>query len=439
MPGRFGTTNNEDGVIASTKASDHVGVFGSNESTAPPAGGGAGGAGVFGLTVSPGASGVFGANNSTKGVGVQGNGPEAGVSGFSEQGAGVRAHSSHANAVEGFAHDANGTAMLAINNATTAPTINDGSPRGSGVLGVTTVPGASGVLGANNSAKGVGVQGNGPEAGISGFSEQGAGVRAHSNHANAVEGFAHDANGTAMLAINNATTAPTINDGSPRGSGVLGVTTVPGASGVFGANNSAKGAGVHGNGPEVGVGGFSEGGKGVLAQSKTGIGILAQGGGLAGRFEGNVHVTGNLTSDGDIFLSHADCAEDFDIFEADTIEPGTVMSFHEDGSLQQSQYAYDKRVVGVVSGAGNYKPGIILDKQQERMNRKPVALMGKVYCKVDADYAPVEIGDLLTTSATPGHAMKATDPFKAFGTVIGKAMHPLKEGKGLIPILVALQ
>lgn len=65
--------------------------------------------------------------------------------------------------------------------------------------------------------------------------------------------------------------------------------------------------------------------------------------------------------------------------------------------------------------------------------------VSKVYCKVDADYAPAEIGDLLTTSATPGHAMKATDPFKAFGTVIGKAMHPLKEGKGLIPILVALQ
>jgi hypothetical protein len=35
--------------------------------------------------------------------------------------------------------------------------------------------------------------------------------------------------------------------------------------------------------------------------------------------------------------------------------------------------------------------------------------------------------------------MKATDPLRAFGAVIGKALRPKKEGKGLIPILVALQ
>ena len=35
--------------------------------------------------------------------------------------------------------------------------------------------------------------------------------------------------------------------------------------------------------------------------------------------------------------------------------------------------------------------------------------------------------------------MKAADPFKAFGTVIGKALRPLEAGQGLIPILVALQ
>jgi hypothetical protein len=62
-----------------------------------------------------------------------------------------------------------------------------------------------------------------------------------------------------------------------------------------------------------------------------------------------------------------------------------------------------------------------------------------VYCKVDAQYSPIEVGDLLTTSPTPGHAMKADDPLKAFGTVIGKALRPLSEGQGLIPILIALQ
>ena len=69
----------------------------------------------------------------------------------------------------------------------------------------------------------------------------------------------------------------------------------------------------------------------------------------------------------------------------------------------------------------------------------PIALMGKVYCKVDASYGAIEVGDLLTTSPTPGHAMKADDPLKAFGAVIGKALQPLELGQGLIPILIALQ
>jgi hypothetical protein len=65
--------------------------------------------------------------------------------------------------------------------------------------------------------------------------------------------------------------------------------------------------------------------------------------------------------------------------------------------------------------------------------------MGKVYCKVDASKVPIVIGDLLTTSSTPGHAMKAVDPGQAFGAVIGKALRPLAGGRGLVPILVALQ
>ena len=68
-----------------------------------------------------------------------------------------------------------------------------------------------------------------------------------------------------------------------------------------------------------------------------------------------------------------------------------------------------------------------------------MALIGKVHCKVDARYSPIEVGDLLTTSPTPGHAMRATDPLKAFGAVLGKALHGLARGQGLLPILVSLQ
>ena len=73
------------------------------------------------------------------------------------------------------------------------------------------------------------------------------------------------------------------------------------------------------------------------------------------------------------------------------------------------------------------------------VGRVPVALVGKVFCKVDARDVAIEVGDLLTTSPTPGHAMKAADPLQAFGTVIGKALRPLQAGQGLIPILVSLQ
>jgi hypothetical protein len=81
----------------------------------------------------------------------------------------------------------------------------------------------------------------------------------------------------------------------------------------------------------------------------------------------------------------------------------------------------------------------VLDRKPSQAQRISVALMGKVYCKADAQYAPIEVGDLLTTSPTLGHAMKADDPVRAFGAVIGKAMRPVKRGKNMIPILVALQ
>ncbi|WP_308874927.1 hypothetical protein [Thiothrix subterranea] len=150
-------------------------------------------------------------------------------------------------------------------------------------------------------------------------------------------------------------------------------------------------------------------------------------------------VAGDMEVLGDIILLNADCAEDFDICESDLAEPGTVMVLGEDGKLEQSQEAYDKRVAGVISGAGCYKPGIILDKQKTGNIRKPIALLGKVFCKVDADFGAIEVGDLLTTAPTLGHAMKASDPLKAFGSVIGKALKSKKEGQGLIPVLISLQ
>lgn len=150
-------------------------------------------------------------------------------------------------------------------------------------------------------------------------------------------------------------------------------------------------------------------------------------------------VAGNIAVSGDIRLTNADCAEDFTIGLDSAVEPGTVMVVGDDGALFPNQHAYDKRVAGVVSGAGDFKPGIVLDKQSSDRTRQPIALVGKVFCKVDAQYGAITVGDLLTTSPTPGYAMKVSDPVNAIGAMLGKAMRALTEGQGLIPILIALQ
>lgn len=154
--------------------------------------------------------------------------------------------------------------------------------------------------------------------------------------------------------------------------------------------------------------------------------------------DSKIHLDG---SSGDIILKNADFAEDFDVLESISleVEPGSIMVLNEDGKLVESTQAYDSKVAGVVSGAGEYRPGLIMDKKHEIPHRLPIALSGKVMCKVDADFGPIEVGDLITSSSCKGHGMKASDSSQAFGAVIGKALKPLSKGKGLIPILVALQ
>ena len=152
-----------------------------------------------------------------------------------------------------------------------------------------------------------------------------------------------------------------------------------------------------------------------------------------------IYIDQGINVKGDIILSGADCAENFDVTEADRIDPGTVMVIGDDGRLWPSVKPYDKRVAGVISGGENYYPGILLDGEPSDSTRLPVALTGKTYCKVDAHEFPIETGDLLTTSSKKGYAMKANDPLRAFGAVIGKALSSNREEDDMIPILVSLQ
>jgi hypothetical protein len=174
--------------------------------------------------------------------------------------------------------------------------------------------------------------------------------------------------------------------------------------------------------------------------------IANTGGGLVNITDGGGNTTIRLNGHAgtieasDIILTQADCAEDFDLAAGEMAEPGSVMVIDQEGALKESHGAYDRKVAGVISGAGDYKASVTLDRQSPaRTGRMPIALSGKVYCKVDASYNPIEVGDLLVTSPTRAHAMKANDPMRAFGAVIGKALRGLESGRGLLPILVSLQ
>jgi hypothetical protein len=57
----------------------------------------------------------------------------------------------------------------------------------------------------------------------------------------------------------------------------------------------------------------------------------------------------------------------------------------------------------------------------------------------DVSNGPIKPGDCLTSSSTPGHAMKVTDHVRAQGAIIGKAMTSLSSGAGMVLVLVTLQ
>ena len=136
----------------------------------------------------------------------------------------------------------------------------------------------------------------------------------------------------------------------------------------------------------------------------------------------------------------ADLAEPF-AFTETGVPAGAVVVIDDQnpGRLKLSTCAYDYKVAGIVSGAGGVKPGISMIQTEALEGGRNVALSGRVYALVDATQEPVKPGDLLTTSNTPGHAMKALDRQRRPGAILGKAMTPLKEGRGLVLVLVSLQ
>ena len=167
----------------------------------------------------------------------------------------------------------------------------------------------------------------------------------------------------------------------------------------------------------------------------------------AGKERLKIYPTGLVSVNSLEIRGGSDFSENFDISDTATngatqLKPGLVVSINpaQPGKLLLSARAYDRRVAGIISGAGDIKPGVVMSQEGSVADgRHPVALSGRVYVWADTARGAIKPGDLLTTSPTPGHAMKVTNPARAQGAIIGKAMTGLKSGRGLVLVLVTLQ
>jgi hypothetical protein len=152
-----------------------------------------------------------------------------------------------------------------------------------------------------------------------------------------------------------------------------------------------------------------------------------------------LHVVGDVTVTGNIAAKYQDIAEWVEA--SDNVAAGTVMVLDSSTTnrVMASERSYDTRVAGVVSS----KPGLMLGESGD--NKILVATTGRVKVRVDAAAGPIEVGDLLVTSDVPGHAMKSQPidvggvKIHRPGTLIGKALEPLRQGTGEILVLLSLQ
>ena len=130
---------------------------------------------------------------------------------------------------------------------------------------------------------------------------------------------------------------------------------------------------------------------------------------------------------------HGDVAENY---RGEGVEAADVVVIGPDGVLVRCTKAADSKVAGVVSTS----PTMQIEGQLKAGDGVvPLALVGRVACKVDATKHPIHAGDLLVSSSTPGHAMKCTSRRPPAGTVIGKALEALESGTGVIQVLVMLR
>src|SRR6266478_1524268 len=247
--------------------------------------------------------------------------------------------------------------------------------------------------------------------------------------------------------------------------GVGGISASSSGYGVGALNFSSAGgialaafsAGTGGSAVEALAGGTSGGSRGIHAAvlDSTGVAGLFDndpgGNILIGRTGGSgAHVnvfrvdgTGKGFFNGGTQTSGADFAESVAVRgEHSQYEPGDLLVIDQAAGrrLMLSRRAYSTRVAGIYST----KPGVLatthsIDESDALAQEIPLAITGIVPCKVTAQNGPIAPGDLLVTSSTTGYAMKGTNRRRMLGAVVGKALEPLREGRGVIQVLVTLQ
>jgi hypothetical protein len=238
-----------------------------------------------------------------------------------------------------------------------------------------------------------------------------------------------------------------------------GMLHVEGSSAVGVYGNSDTEAGVYGHSTSnTGTRGISTSGSGVSGQSDSGYGVKAYSESyvaLAARSNTGTLITGHnsnvlarflVENDGTVhapaYEGSPDFAEEIRPSPADksSLEPGDVLvaASDTDRSVSRSRKPYSTAVLGVYSTA----PGFIGSEhplEGASSETIPMAIIGIVPCKVSAENGPVRRGDLLTTSRTPGHAMRCADRRRCSGAIVGKALAALDRGRGIIQVLVTLQ
>ncbi len=313
---------------------------------------------------------------------------------------------------------------------------------GAGVYGMSNGPNSYGVAGGATGANGAGVYGE--TTGTSGIGVKGTafgadGIGVYGEGQQWAGYFNGDlfAGGTVGIGTTNPTETKLHVAGNLKVTGDDGWSTT-GDEAVIGLGNYIGHffiKAVFGDGLRLGA--YATTDAFVLKQISGNVGI-----GTASPAS-KLDVNGTTTTKVLVITGGADLSESFDVSPTGReIRPGAVVSINPDqtGGLMVSQEAYDHKVAGIISGAGDVKPGLHMGQKGTRADGEyPVALTGRVYCWADASRDPIRPGDLLTTSDTPGHVMRVTDYAKAQGATLGKAMSSLEQGQGLVLVLVGLQ